>query len=286
MPVAEEKQWGMGEDAERFEDVKIMSEGEQCGSKMARVICVFFATLIACIPLVWPWCIVIVREYQRAVHFRLGKITGGAKGPGIFFFLPFVDSFHIVDLRMQTLDVPSQDMITKDSVTVSVNAVIFLRVVDPNRVVVRVNDYSRATSLLAQTILRSVVGESELDDLLGKREHISTKLRTVVDKRTDPWGVKVVHTEIKDVILPPNMTRAMASQAEAERLRRAKVISAEGEMQASITLRKAAETLRGEPISFQLRFLQTLAQVSTEKNSTIVFPMPIDILPLLKKIRE
>lgn len=279
MPGAE------GKEEDRFEDVVVVSEGEQCGSRVARFICVFFASLLACIPLVWPWCIVIVRDYQRAVHFRLGKIAGEAKGPGIFFFLPFVDSYQIVDLRIQTLDVPSQDMITKDSVTVSVNAVVFMRVVDPNKVVVRVKDYTRATSLLAQTILRSVVGESELDDLLGKREYISAKLRSVVDKRTDPWGVKVVHTEIKDVILPPNMTRAMASQAEAERLRRAKVISADGEMQASITLRKAAETLRGEPISFQLRFLQTLQQISTEKNSTIVFPMPIDILPLLKKIR-
>lgn len=284
MSTTEEEKRSLKEQDAAY-NAAIVSENEGCGSRMARCIAIFFASVIACIPLVWPFCIVIIKEYERAVHFRLGKLTGNAKGPGIFFFLPFVDSYQIVDMRITTLDVPPQEMITKDSVTVSVNAVIFLRVVNPNLVVVRVEDYIRATSLLAQTILRSVVGESELDDLLGQREKISNKLRQIVDERTDPWGVQVVHTEVKDVNLPPNMTRAMASQAEAERVRRAKVISAEGEEQASIRLRKAAETLRGEPISFQLRFLQTLTQVSTEKNSTIVFPMPVDILPLMKKIK-
>eukprot|EP00471_Norrisiella_sphaerica_P010476 CAMPEP_0184495844 /NCGR_PEP_ID=MMETSP0113_2-20130426/32486_1 /TAXON_ID=91329 /ORGANISM="Norrisiella sphaerica, Strain BC52" /LENGTH=314 /DNA_ID=CAMNT_0026882219 /DNA_START=37 /DNA_END=981 /DNA_ORIENTATION=- len=265
-----------------YEDVT-NSEGEGFMTSVARCIIIFFAAIIAIIPISWFWCITILREYERAVHFRLGKVYGAAKGPGIFFFLPFVDEYRVVDLRITALDVPPQEMITKDSVTTSVNAVVFIRVVDPNRMVLQVDDYITATKLLAQTTLRSVVGQHELDELLSKRDRINNELMKIIDKDTDVWGVKVFATEISDVKLPLSMQRAMASQAESERTRRAKVISAEGEYQASELLQKAAKTLQAEPLSIQLRYLHTLTQVSAEKNSTIIFPVPVDVMPLLNK---
>ncbi|GAB5373161.1 hypothetical protein AAMO2058_001726600 [Amorphochlora amoebiformis] len=264
-----------------YEDVSGGEEG--CLIKCLRCFMITIATIIAMIPISWFWCITILREYERAVHFRLGKINGAAKGPGIFFFLPFVDEYKKVDLRIKSLDVPPQEMITKDSVTTTVNAVVFIRVTNPNLVVLQVDDYMKATSLLAQTTLRSVVGNCELDELLSSRDKINSQLMEIIDKATDPWGVKVFATEVSDVKLPLSMQRAMASQAESERTRRAKVISAEGEVQASKLLQAAAKTLQEDPLSIQLRYLQTLAQVSAEKNSTIIFPVPVDMMPAMGK---
>jgi regulator of protease activity HflC (stomatin/prohibitin superfamily) len=230
------------------------------------------------IPLSWPWCIAVLRDYERAVHFRLGKSNGAAKGPGIFFFLPFVDEYKKVDLRIKAIDVPIQEMITKDSVTIKVNAVVFIRVVDPNKTIIQCENYMHATTAFAQTTLSGVIGSNELDDLLSKRDRINSQLREIVDIETDQWGVKVIATEVKDVLLPQKMQRAMASQAETERSRRAKVISAEGEVQASKRLALAAQTMQAEPLSIQLRYLQTLSRVSAEKNSTIIFPVPVDMM--------
>jgi len=259
------------------------SQSEGCLSKFARCLLIGLATMVAMIPLSWFWCITILRDYERAVHFRLGKLCGAAKGPGIFFFLPFVDEYRKVDLRITALDVPPQEMITKDSVTTTVNAVVFIRVVDPNLMVLQVDDYINATKLLAQTTLRSVVGNNELDELLSQRHKINSELQKIIDKETDVWGVKIFATEISDVKLPLSMQRAMASQAESERTRRGKVISAEGEVQASKLLQRAAQTLQEDPLSIQLRYLHTLTQVSAEKNSTIIFPVPVDMMPLMKK---
>ncbi len=259
------------------------SEGEGIVTWFIRKIIVLFSFIISMIPIFWPFCIYVVYDYQRAVHFRLGKLNGAAKGPGVFFFLLFVDEVRIVDLRIQELDVPTQEMITKDSVTCKVNAVVFVRVVDPNKCVIKIQDYLTNTGFIAQTTLRAVVGNSELDDLLSKRDKINAQLEKIVDEATDEWGVKVFGIEVKDVTLPVKMQRAMASQAESERLRRAKVISAEGEVQASKLLQAAAKTMQTEPLSIQLRYLQTLTTVSAEKNSTIVFPVPVDAMPLLNK---
>ncbi len=219
----------------------------------------------------------IVREYERGVIFRLGRVIG-AKGPGLFFIIPIIDKMWKVDLRTLTMDVPPQDIITKDNVPVKVDAVIYFRVLDPIKAVVEVNNYVFATSQIAQTTLRSVLGQAELDDLLARREEINRKLREIIDEATDPWGIKVSVVEVKAVDLPQGMQRAMARQAEAERERRGKIIAAEGEFQASEKLSKAAEVIGRHPIALQLRFLQTLTEVSAEKNSTLVFPVPIELI--------
>ncbi len=219
----------------------------------------------------------IVQEYERGVIFRLGRLIG-AKGPGLFFIIPFIDRMVKVDLRVVTLDVPAQECITRDNVTVKVNAVAYFRVVEPTSAIVQVEDYKRATWQIAQTTLRNVIGQSELDELLAHRERINTKLQQIIDEQTEPWGVKVSIVEIKDVELPATMQRAMARQAEAEREKRAKIIHAEGEYQAAQTLAQAAETIGRVPAAIQLRYLQTLTEIATEKNSTIIFPVPVEFL--------
>jgi regulator of protease activity HflC (stomatin/prohibitin superfamily) len=225
----------------------------------------------------------ILREYERGVIFRLGRLIG-AKGPGIIFIIPGVDKLLRISLRLVTMDVPSQDVITRDNVSIKVNAVVYFRVIDPNKAVVEVENYLYATSQLAQTTLRSVVGQMELDELLAHREKINMQLQDILDKHTDPWGIKVSLVETKQVDLPDEMRRAIARQAEAERERRAKVIHAEGEAQAAAKLAEAANVISVNPAAIQLRFLQTLTEIATEKNSTTLFPVPIDILtPFLKK---
>lgn len=219
----------------------------------------------------------VVPEYQRAVLFRLGRLRG-PKGPGLFLIIPIVDRIMRVDLRTVTLDVPPQEVITKDNVPVKVNAVVYFRVIDPNAAVVQVQNYMMATSQIAQTTLRSVLGQADLDHLLTERDKLNQRLREIIDEQTDPWGVKVSIVEVKDVEIPQGMQRAMARQAEAERERRAKVIAAEGEFQASEKLSLAAEVLSRTPTSLQLRYLQTLVEVAAEKNSTTIFPVPIDLL--------
>ena len=219
----------------------------------------------------------ILKEYERGVIFRFGRLRG-AKGPGIIVIIPFVDKMLKVDLRTVTMDVPPQDIITRDNVPVKVNAVVYFRVMDPEKSIVKIEKYMVATSQIAQTTLRSILGQAELDDLLARREKINKELQKIIDEQTDPWGVKVSTVEIKDVELPQSIQRAFAGQAEAERERRAKIISAEGEFQASEKLSKAAEVLSKFPVSVQLRFLQTLKEIATEQNSTIVFPVPIDLV--------
>jgi regulator of protease activity HflC (stomatin/prohibitin superfamily) len=218
----------------------------------------------------------IVAEYERGVIFRLGRLVG-AKGPGLFFIVPFVDRMVKVDLRTVTMDVPSQEVITRDNVTVRVNAVVYFRVVDPQASVVKVMDHVRATSQISQTTLRNVLGQSDLDELLTKREKLNMMLQKIIDEHTDPWGVKVSVVEIKEVELAEEMKRSMAAQAEAERERRAKIIHAEGEMQASEKLTEAAAIIGREPAAIQLRYLQTLTEIAAEKNSTIIFPLPIEL---------
>jgi len=229
--------------------------------------------------LVYPYAIRIVQEYERGVIFRLGRLVG-ARGPGLFFILPLVERIVRVDLRTVTMDVPTQEAITKDNVTVRVNAVIYFHVLDPEAAVVKVVDHFRATSQIAQTTLRSVLGQSDLDELLSERERINTRLQQIIDEQTEPWGVKVTVVEVKDLELPQGMQRAMARQAEAERERRAKVINADGEFQAAQRLADAGEIMATQPATLQLRFLQTLSEVATERNSTIVFPVPIDLLQI------
>jgi regulator of protease activity HflC (stomatin/prohibitin superfamily) len=221
-------------------------------------------------------------EYQRGVIFRLGRLMK-PKGPGIFLIIPIVDKVVRVDLRTITMDVPAQEVITKDNVPVKVNAVVYFRVIDPSRSVVEVQNYIAATSQIAQTTLRSVLGQSDLDHLLTERDKLNTRLQEIIDEQTDPWGIKVSIVEIKDVEIPTSMQRAMARQAEAERERRAKVIAAEGEFQASEKLSQAAEVLSRTPAALQLRYLQTLTEIAVEKNSTTVFPIPIDLIePFLR----
>ncbi|HZP43452.1 MAG TPA: slipin family protein [Candidatus Binatia bacterium] len=219
----------------------------------------------------------ILREYERAVVFRLGRLVG-VRGPGLVLIIPGIEKVVRIDLRTITMDVPSQDVITKDNVSVKVNAVLYFRVLDPSRAVVEVENYLFATSQNAQTTLRSVCGEAELDELLAEREKINSHLQAIIDQHTEPWGIKVVQVAIKHIDLPEEMRRAMARQAEAERERRAKVIAAEGEFQASQRLSEAAAVMASQPIALQLRFLQTLAEIATENNSTTIFPVPIDIL--------
>jgi regulator of protease activity HflC (stomatin/prohibitin superfamily) len=225
----------------------------------------------------------IVQEYERGVIFRLGRLIG-AKGPGLFFIIPIIDRMVKVDLRVVTMDVPSQEVITRDNVTVKVNAVVFFRVVDPSAAIVQVEDFRRATWNISQTTLRNVVGQSELDDLLANREAINQKLQNIIDDTTEPWGVKVTIVEVKDVELPQPMQRAMAKQAEAEREKRAKIVHAEGEFAAAQTLADAADLMSKNPVSVQLRYLQTLTEISVEKNSTIIFPVPVDLLKGILKL--
>jgi len=225
----------------------------------------------------------VLNEYERGVIFRLGRIID-VKGPGLIFLIPVIDKMIRVSLRTITMDVPPQDVITRDNVSVKVNAVVYFRVMDPNKAIVEVENYMYATSQLAQTTLRSILGQEELDDMLAEREKINNRLQEILDKSTDPWGVKVSHVEIKHIDLPQEMQRAIARQAEAERIRRAKVINADGEFQASAKLAEAAVVLGQNPISLQLRYLQTLAEIATENNSTTIFPVPIDIFEPFKKI--
>jgi regulator of protease activity HflC (stomatin/prohibitin superfamily) len=225
----------------------------------------------------------IVQEYERGVIFRLGRLHG-AKGPGLFIIIPLIDRMVKVDLRVVTLDVPSQEAITRDNVTVKVNAVVFFRVVDPSAAVVQVEDFRRATWNISQTTLRNVLGQSELDELLSKREDINQKLQKIIDDATEPWGIKVGIVEVKDVELPQSMQRAMAKQAEAEREKRAKITHAEGEFAAARNLAEAADLMAQHPVSIQLRYLQTLTEISAEKNSTILFPVPVDLLEGLRLI--
>jgi regulator of protease activity HflC (stomatin/prohibitin superfamily) len=225
----------------------------------------------------------ILREYERGVIFRLGRLIG-AKGPGLFFIIPGIDKMLRISLRTVTMDIPPQDVITRDNVSIKVNAVVYFRVMDPNKAVVEVENYLYATSQLAQTTLRSVVGQAELDELLSQREKINMTLQDILDKHTEPWGIKVSLVETKQVDLPEEMRRAIARQAEAERERRAKIIHAEGEAQAAEKLAEAANVISVNPAAIQLRFLQTLTEVATEKNSTTIFPVPIDLLkPFLEK---
>jgi regulator of protease activity HflC (stomatin/prohibitin superfamily) len=222
-------------------------------------------------------CIRFIYEYERAVIFRLGRVLTSTKGPGIIFVFYPIDQLIRISLRTFVADVPSQDVITRDNVSLKVNAVLYFRVVDPHKAVLEVENYMYATSELSQTTLRSVLGQSELDELLSERERINMHLQEVIDRQTDPWGVKVSSVEVKHVDLPDTMKRAMARQAESERERRAKVIHADGEAQAAAKLRDAAETIGDHPMAMQMRFLQTLADVGTENNTTIVFPVPIDL---------
>ncbi len=246
------------------------------GGLLTTLGCVVAAAVLFLI-VVASAAIKIVQEYERGVIFRLGRLIG-ARGPGLFFIIPFIDRMVKVDLRVVTLDVPAQECITRDNVTVKVNAVAYFRVVEPTSAIVQVEDYKRATWQIAQTTLRNVIGQSELDELLAHRERINTKLQQIIDEQTEPWGVKVSIVEIKDVELPATMQRAMARQAEAEREKRAKIIHAEGEYQAAQTLAQAAQTIGQVPAAIQLRYLQTLTEIATEKNSTIIFPVPVEFL--------
>jgi regulator of protease activity HflC (stomatin/prohibitin superfamily) len=225
----------------------------------------------------------IVQEYERGVIFRLGRVLEGAKGPGLFFIIPIIDRMVKVNLQIVTLDVPPQDIITRDNVTVRVNAVVYFQVFQPIKATVEIQNYLFATSQIAQTTLRAILSKADLDQILSERDQLNTDLQRIIDDLTDPWGVKVALVEIKDVDLPTEMQRAMARQAEAERERRAKIINAEGEFQASERLAQAAEVIARHPIAYQLRFLQTITEVSAEKNSTLVVPIPIELLGPFKK---
>ena len=226
----------------------------------------------------------VVQEYERGVIFRLGRLVG-PRGPGLFLIVPFVDRMVKVDLRVVTMEIPPQEIITRDNVTMRVSAVLYFRVVDPGAAVTRVADYVRASFQIAQTTLRSVLGQSELDELLANREQINDRLQQIIDTQTEPWGIKVSTVEVKDVELPEAMQRAMARQAEAEREKRAKIIHAEGELQAAQTLADAARVIGSEPQTLQLRYLQTLTEISAERNSTIIFPVPIDLIaPFVEQI--
>lgn len=237
----------------------------------------FWGVIIALLILFFSSAIRVVQEYERGVIFRLGRFVG-ARGPGLFFIIPIIERMEKVDLRVVTADVPTQEAITRDNVTVKVNAVIYFRVVDPGNAVLKVMDHMRATSQLAQTTLRSVLGQSELDELLSNRDQINQRLRKIIDEGTEPWGVKVTLVEVRDVELPQSLQRAMAAQASAERERRAKIIHADGEFQASAKLAEAAAVLASEPGSMQLRYLQTLTEISSDKSNTIVFPLPMDLV--------
>lgn len=238
---------------------------------------VVLVPLILLILIILGAIVKVVKEYERGVVFRLGRLMG-PRGPGLILLVPFIERMQKIDLRTVTLDIPAQEVITKDNVTVRVNAVAYFRVVDPNAAIVNVTDYNRATSQIAQTTLRSVLGQSNLDELLSEREKINERLQQIIDDQTEPWGVKVSIVEVKDLELPQSMQRAMARQAEAERDKRAKVIHAEGEFQASQQLAAAADVIAQNPVTIQLRYLQTITEIGTENSTTIVFPVPIDLL--------
>ena len=223
----------------------------------------------------------ILNEYERAVIFRLGKLLDRPKGPGVILVFPPIDRMARVSLRTIVMDVPAQDIITRDNVSVKVNAVVYFRVMEPRKAIVEVESYHYATSQLAQTTLRSVLGQVELDDLLSERERLNAQLQEILDRHTEPWGVKVASVEVKQVDLPPDMQRAMAKQAEAEREKRAKIVHAAGELEASVKLAQAATAMAVEPMTITLRYLQTLTEIANEKNSTIVFPLPIELLNML-----
>ncbi|XP_019875041.1 band 7 protein AGAP004871 isoform X2 [Aethina tumida] len=249
-----------------------------CGSVLLLIVTMPFSLFV---------CFKVVQEYERAVIFRLGRLrSGGARGPGIFFVLPCVDSYCKVDLRTVSFDVPPQEALTKDSVTVTVDAVVYYRIQDPLNAVVKVTNYSSSTRLLAMTTLRNILGTKNLSEILSDREAISHAMQTSLDIATDPWGVKVERVEIKDVSLPHQLQRAMAAEAEASREARAKVIAAEGEMKASRALKEAADVINESPSALQLRYLQTLNTISAEKNSTIIFPVPIDIISHFMNMRS
>jgi regulator of protease activity HflC (stomatin/prohibitin superfamily) len=228
----------------------------------------------------------ILNEYERAVVFRLGKLLDRPKGPGVALVFAPIDRMARVSLRTIVMDVPAQDIITRDNVSVKVNAVVYFRVVDPRKAIVEVESYHYATSQLAQTTLRSVLGQVELDDLLAERERLNTQLQQILDQHTEPWGVKVASVEVKQVDLPPDMQRAMAKQAEAEREKRAKIVHAAGELEASVKLAQAATAMAAEPMTITLRYLQTLTEIATEKNSTIIFPLPIELVNMLPMKRS
>jgi len=228
----------------------------------------------------------ILKEYERGVIFRLGKVLPQAKGPGLIILIPVVDKMVKVSLRLVVLDVPSQDVITRDNVSVKVNAVIYFRVMDPIKAIIQVEDFLFATSQLSQTTLRSVCGQAELDELLSQRDRLNARLQEYLDEHTDPWGIKVSNVELKHIDLPADMQRAMAKQAEAERERRAKIINAEGEAQAAAKLAEAATTIRDHPIALQLRYLQTLREIASENNSTTIFPVPIDLFKPFLAVAE
>lgn len=235
------------------------------------------------IMIVLPNAVRVLREYERGVIFRLGKLIG-AKGPGLVLLIPIVDRMVKMDLRVITIDVAKQEVMTRDNVPATVDAVVYFRVVDPEAAVVKVENYLKASSLIAQTTLRSVLGQAELDELLSRRDRINLTLQEIIDRHTDPWGVKVTAVEVRDVVLPDSMKRAMARQAETERERRAKVINAEGEFQAAERLVQAAEMISKQPIALQLRYLQTISEMAGEHNTSTIIPLPIDLLtPFLKK---
>ncbi len=246
---------------------------------------IYFGVIILFITIILSSAIRILREYERGVIFRLGRVIG-AKGPGLILLIPIVDRMVRVSLRTVVMDVPPQDVITKDNVSLKVNAVVYFRVVYAEKAIVEVEKFLDATSQLSQTTLRSVLGQSQLDELLAERDQINRQLQTIIDHQTEPWGIKVSNVEVKHIDLPPEMQRAMAKQAEAERERRAKVIHAEGEFQASKKLREAADVISENPTALQLRFLQTLTEVASEKNSTTIFPVPIDLLKPFVEMME
>ena len=245
----------------------------------------FFPVLIVFVIMFLASAIRILNEYERGVIFRLGRLIG-SKGPGLILLIPIVDKLQKISLRLITLDVPPQDVITRDNVSVKVNAVVYFRVMEPNKAVVEVENFLYATSQLAQTTLRSVCGQAELDELLAEREKINIRLQEILDHQTDPWGIKVTNVEVKHIDLPDEMKRAMAKQAEAERERRAKVIHATGEFQAAAKLGEAADIIFDKPIALQLRYLQTLTEVASEKNSTTIFPIPIDLFKPFLRLAE
>ena len=235
--------------------------------------------------IILPQAIRVLREYERGVIFRLGKLLC-AKGPGLIFLIPIVDRMVRMDLRVVTIDIPRQEVMTHDNVPVSVDAVLYFRVIDPQAAVVKVENFLKATSLIAQTTLRSVLGQAELDELLAHREKINQTLQEIIDRQTDPWGIKVTAVEVKDVALPDTMKRAMAKQAEAERERRAKIVNAEGEFQAAEKMVQAAAMMSKEPMALQLRFLQTMREISSEHNTTTFLPVPLDLFTSLVKKTE
>jgi regulator of protease activity HflC (stomatin/prohibitin superfamily) len=252
-----------------------------------NVAVIALVAVVAVLVLLLALSVRVAREYERGVIFRLGRLHSPPKGPGLFLLIPIIDKMVRVDLRTVTLNIPPQEVITKDNVPVRVNAVAYFRIIDPERAIVQVENFLVATSQIAQTTLRSVLGQHVLDELLSERDKINTILQEIIDESTSPWGIKVSIVEVKDVEIPTGMQRAMARQAEAERERRAKVIAAEGEFQASERLKDAADVLAVNPISLQLRFLQTMLEISSERSSTLILPLPIDLLtPFAKQLGE